>query len=132
MSALADRGDASALPQVLQAAQAGPVADRVAALRVIPRLGNVSCVPVLLTVASEDNAELAVAARESLKALPGEDIDADLVARLAGADTKVRAALIAVVGERRIGAAVPALLKAADDSDGKIRAAAILALGQHD
>ncbi len=129
MQALADRGEASALPAVLQAAKSGPVAVRIAALRVLPRLGNVSCVPTLLDVASEDNADLVQAAKESLQGLPGNDIDADLTARLERADAKVRAALIAVVGERRIAAAVPALLKASQDSDGKIRSAALTALG---
>ena len=129
MQALSDRGDASALPAVLQAVKSGPVAVRIAAIRVLPRLGNVSCVPTLLDVASEDNADLVQAAKESLQGLPGSDIDADLTARLERADAKVRAALIAVVGERRITAAVPALLKASQDSDGKIRSAALTALG---
>ncbi|MHB8973227.1 MAG: HEAT repeat domain-containing protein [Pirellulaceae bacterium] len=129
MLALSDRGDASALPAVLRAAKSGPVAVRIAALRVIPRLGNVSCVPTLLDVASEDNAELVQAAKESLQGLVGDDIDADLATRLERADAKVRLALIAVVGERRIAAAVPALLKAADDADGKVRSAALTALG---
>jgi hypothetical protein len=86
-------------------------------------------VPTLLDAASEDNADLVQAAKESLQGLPGSDIDADLTARLERADAKVRAALIAVVGERRIAAAVPALLKASQDSDGKIRSAALTALG---
>jgi len=129
MLTLSDRGDASALPAVLQAAKSGPLAVRIAALHVIPRLGNVSCVPTLLDVASEDNAELVQAAKESLQGLPGDDIDAELTTRLEHADAKVRVALIAVVGQRRIAAAVPSLLKAADDSDGKIRSAALTALG---
>jgi HEAT repeat protein len=129
MSALADRGDATALPQVLQAAQEGPTAVRIAAVQVLPRLGNVSCVPVLLAVASEGDAVLVAAARESLKTLPGEDVDKDLVERLAAAEAKVRVALIGAVGDRRIAAAVSQLRLAADDSDGKVRAAALLALG---
>ncbi|MHB0959559.1 MAG: HEAT repeat domain-containing protein [Pirellulaceae bacterium] len=129
MVALSDRGDASALPAVLQAAKSGPVAVRIAALRVLPRLGDVSCVPTLLDVAAEDDAELVLAAKESLQGLSGDDIDAELTARLDRADTPAREALIAVVGDRRIGAAVPALLKAAEDSDAKIRSAALTALG---
>lgn len=129
MTALADRGDATALPQVLKAAQEGPLAVRIAAVQVLPRLGNVSCVPVLLAVASESDAGLAAAAREALKSLPGDDIDKDLVERLAGADAKVRLALVGAVGDRRIAAAVSQLRQAADDTDGKVRAAALLALG---
>jgi HEAT repeat protein len=129
MTALADRGDATALPQVMKAAQEGPLAVRIAAVQVLPRLGNVSCVPVLLAVASESDAGLAAAAREALKSLPGDDIDKDLVERLAGADAKVRLALVGAVGDRRIAAAVSQLRQAADDSDAKVRAAALLALG---
>jgi HEAT repeat protein len=129
MTALADRGDATALPQVLKAAQEGPLAVRIAAVQVLPRLGNVSCVPVLLAIASEADPALVAAARESLKSLPGDDIDKDLVDRLTAADAKLRLALVGAVGDRRIAAAVSQLRLAADDSDGKVRAAALLALG---
>ena len=43
--ALADRGDASALPAVLQVAKSGPAAVRIAAIGVVPRLGDVACIP---------------------------------------------------------------------------------------
>ncbi len=109
--------------------RAGPAAVRIAALRVIPRLGNVSCVPTLLDVAAGDDAELVQAAQESLQGLPGDDIDADLAMRLTQAKGKVRLALIATVGQRRIAAAVPALLQAADDAAAPVRAAALTALG---
>lgn len=129
MTALADRGDTTALPQVLQAAQEGPLTVRIAAVQVLSQLGNVTCVPVLLAAAAESDAALAEAARESLKSLPGEDVDQDLVDRLAAADAQARCAVVNAVGDRRIAAAVPQLRLAADDSDGKVRAAALLALG---
>jgi HEAT repeat protein len=127
--ALADRGDVSALPAVLQAAKTGPAALRVAAIGVVPRLGDVSCVQTLLEISAGDEPDLVQAAKDALQALPGENIDADLAKRLAQAEGKVRLALIVIVGERRIAAAVPALLQAVDDADAQVRSAALTALG---
>jgi hypothetical protein len=44
--------------------------------------------------------------------LPGKDADAAVVALTSGSDPKTRIAAIGAVGQRRITAAVPALLKA--------------------
>jgi hypothetical protein len=88
----------------------------------------VSCVPTLLEIAVAGDEELSQKARGALEGLPGEDIDADLGARLGKAEGALRRLLIELVGQRRIGA-VPALLQAADDSDVQIRAAALTALG---
>ena len=62
-------------------------------------------------------------------ALTGKEVDADLVGRLSNAAGALQPILIEVVGQRRIEAALPALRKAADDSDGQVRAAALAALG---
>jgi hypothetical protein len=61
--------------------------------------------------------------------MPGDDVNADLVGRLAQAKDKARLVAIEIVGQRRLAASVPALLKAADDADAAVRAAALLALG---
>lgn len=127
--ALGDRADTSVLPAVRQAAKTGSKDARVAAVSVLARLGDVSCVPELLDVATEDDAELVEAAKAVLAQLPGEQVDADLVGRLAGAEGKKRLVLVELAGQRRIAAATPTLLKAADDSDPAVRRAAIAALG---
>ncbi|MCX7424237.1 MAG: hypothetical protein NTW96_01150 [Planctomycetia bacterium] len=127
--ALADRGDRSVLPAVRKAAKSGPKEVRVEAVGVLEQLGNVSCVPELLDIAAEDDAELADAAKAVLSAMPGDDVNADLVGRLAQAKDKARLVAIEIVGQRRLVASVPALLKAADDADAAVRAAALLALG---
>jgi hypothetical protein len=56
-------------------------------------------------------------------------VDADLVRRLAQAKDADRLALIELVGLRRIDA-LPPLLKAVDDADAQVRAAALVALGE--
>lgn len=127
--ALADRGDAAALPAVLEAAKSGPAATRIAALGVVPRLGDAACIGTLLEIAAADDAEVAQAAREALQALPGDNVDAELVTRLSQAEGKARLALIAAAEQRRIVAAVPALLTAIDDASADVRTAALAALG---
>ncbi len=126
--AMADRGDTEALPAILEAAKDGPDQARIAAMGVLKKLGNASCVPTLLEIAAESNEEVAQAATASLEGLPGDDVNADLAARLAKAQGKARLPLIRLVGLRRIDAA-PALLTAIDDPDPQIRAAALMALG---
>jgi HEAT repeat protein len=126
---LADRGDAAALPAVLQAAKNGPELVRNAAVRVLGRLGDASCVPMLLEAAMDANAPLAQTALAVLTDMPGKQVDDDLSARLGKAEGKARQVLIQLVGRRAIAAAVPALRKAADDPDAQIRLAALAALG---
>ena len=125
---LADRGDTEALPAIMQAAQAGPPRARIAAISVLKRLGNASCVPALLEIAADADAEVAQAAKEALEGLPGDDVNADLAARLAKAQGASRLPLIEAIGLRRIDA-LPPLLAAIDDPDPAIRHAALTALG---
>ncbi len=126
---LADRQDVSALPAVLQMAKGGAIPARIAALGVVKRLGDASCVPALLEIAAEDEANVAQAAKTTLEALPGDDVNRDLTARLNQAEGKTRRVLIELAGLRRLSA-LPALLKAADDPDAATRAAALTALGE--
>jgi HEAT repeat protein len=128
--ALADRGDSAALPTLLQMAKSGSDEVRIMAMRMLMRLGDASHVPVLLEAALDPNQQLARAAVEVLAELPGEQVSDDLAARLPKAEGKTRQTLIQLAGQRSIAAAVPALLKAADDPDAGVRAAALVALGQ--
>jgi len=127
--ALGNRDDDAVLPAVLAAAKTGPADVRIAAVGMLRRVGNASCVPVLLDLAAGDDAELSQAATTALEGLSGGEVDADLAARLRQADGKLREVLIELAGRRRIEAATTALLKAADDPDAQIRAAALTALG---
>jgi len=127
--AIADRSDAAVLPAVLKAAKTGPQKLRVAAVGVLERLGNVSCVPVLLDAAVESDAELAQAAKETLTRLPGKEVDADLLARLPKAAGKTRQVLIELAGQRQIDAALPAVMQSIEDADAGIRGAAVQTIG---
>ncbi len=125
---LADRADVAALPAVLAAAKSGSKDSRIAAIEVVERLGNASCLPALLEIAVESDEGIAEKSREAMEKLPGKEVDGDLAARLQGSKGAAKRVLIQVIGKRRIDA-VPALIAAADDADAQTRAAALTALG---
>ena len=128
LQVLADRGDKTVLPAVLQAALSGPKEVRLAALAVLPRLGDDTLVELLLQLAAGEDAELAEAAKSAVAGLPGERIDADLKSRLASAQDAASPLLIEIVGLRRIDS-TPELIKLAGHSDASVRRAAFAALG---
>jgi len=127
--ALADRGDPKALPAVLAVAKSGASHVRVAAMGALERFGNASCVPVLLETAAEDDADLAQAAKATLARLPGHDVEADLLARLPQAAGKTRQVLIETAGQRRVTAALPAIVRCTEDADAGVRGASVDAIG---
>ncbi len=130
MLAVMDREDRPPVSLLVQAAEDGPKNIRITAIRAMRQQGDASCVPVLLAAAAEADADVAEAASETLEELPGAAVDADLASRLAAAEDDTRLRLIALAGRRGISAAVPELLKAADDADGSVRAAAYQSLGE--
>lgn len=117
------------LPALLKAAGSGPKEIRLAAAQALGKVGDASCLASLVTIATESDPEVAQAAKSALADLPGDDINQQILGKLNGADTKLYASLVEVVGERRI-VAVPALVKALDSSDQAVRRAALKALGQ--
>jgi HEAT repeat protein len=127
--ALMDRQDRPPVSLLVQSVESGSKNVRITAIQAMRQQGDVSCVPVLLATATAADADIASAAAEALEDLPGADVDADLAARLGAAEGKTRRLLIELAGRRGIAASVPALLKAVDDSDAAIRAAAFTALG---
>ena len=127
--ALADRSDAAVRPTVLKAAQVGSKTLRITAIAILIRLGDVSCVPALLAAATEGDVELEQAAMETLVRLPGEAVDADLVARLPQAKGKRREVLIRLAGQRQMGEALPSVVPSVQDADAGIRGAAVETIG---
>ncbi len=130
--AIADRNDSAVLATVYKAAQSSPKNLRITAINILIRLGNISCIPILLEAATEDDAELRQAATETLVRLPGKDIDADLLARLPQAKGNLKQVLITLAGQRyvlsgqrQISEALSAVASSLRDSDAGIRGAAI-------
>lgn len=129
VGALADRRDEAVMPAVLAIAKNGSEGARKAAAAALQRVGNASCVPVLMEMAAGADEELSKAAVEALAGMSGKDVDAVLAERLSQASGAARRVLIELAGRRRVAAASGALIKAADDADGGIRALALAALG---
>ena len=128
IAAMADRSETVVLPAILKVAKSGPKPVRLAALHALGRVGNTTCLPTLLESAVELDAEISQAAKKGLIEIPGESIDKELVARLAKPEGKFYALLVELIGERQIQA-IPALLKALDQSDKAVRTAALVSLG---
>lgn len=126
--ALADRGDAAVLPKLLQVAGQGPQPTRVATLGLLDRFGDLSAVPVLLSAAAENDADLAQTAKATLTRMEGKPVDAALLSRLPEASGRLRQAIIELAAQRRIEAAVPAIVSSAHDADPGVRRAAFSAL----
>lgn len=127
--ALSDRSDSAVLPIVLKAA-ASPSKDmRTTAINSLVRIGNVSCVPVLLETATGQDAQLEQAATEAIIRLPDKAVDVDVVTRLSQAKGKMRRVLIDVAGQRQIGQALPVVVSSLKDRDAGIRGAAVRTIG---
>jgi HEAT repeat protein len=127
--ALADRHDDAVLPAVLEAAKSGSKNLRLVALGILDRLGNLSCVPVLLDAAADADVNVAQAAKVALVRLEGGAVDADLLSRLSRATGKMREVLIELAGQRRIRAALGPIVSYAGDADAGVRRAAVDAIG---
>ena len=127
--ALADRSDSAVLPTVKKAAQSNSKELRITAINILIRLGDVSCVPILLETATEGDVELEQAVMETLVRLPGKDVDADFLARLPQSQGKVRQVLIELAGQRQISEALPTVVSSLHDADVGIRGAAVQTIG---
>ncbi len=137
LTALAARGEKSALPAVLEATKSQEPAVRLAAFEALAELGDASAVPALIAAMTTENpgAEqrgptdpAAALARRSLVWLKDPAADLRIMAALENAKVS-RAELIGVLAERQSKAAVPVFLKAAAgaDEDSRNRAVAALA-----
>jgi len=127
--ALADRGEASVTPQILEIARSSPAQVRIYALRALRKIDEAVSAPILLDAALEDNAAIAQAALGVIDGLQGAAIDGLVAERLPAASGAARKVLIELAGRRHVTEATAALWKAADDADPKVRTAALSALG---
>jgi HEAT repeat protein len=127
--AMADRKDTVVLAAVLKAAEQGPQVVRLSAIDALSRVGDESCLTSLLRIAVDKDLELSAAARNTLAELPGDNVNAQIVALLPKAEGTTYPLLIELVGKRRIEA-IPQLLKALDNSSNVVRTSALVALGE--
>ncbi len=124
IAALGNRGDAAALPVVLNAAKTGDKAARVASFRALAQFRKSDAVPVL--AAAVTDADLGTAAQEALVSLPGREADAAILALFDNSASSSIA--ISLATQRRLSSAMPALMKLAKDA--KQRGPALKAIGE--
>ena len=127
--AMADRPETVVVAAISKAAITGPKPVRLAAIKSLSQVGDASSLNALLETAVDSDEDLALAAKATLADLPGEKVNAEIATLLPKAKGKAYPLLIELVGQRRIEA-TPALIKALENSDGKIRGAALVALGE--
>lgn len=128
--ALADRGDAAAIPAITSLL--GVVRDplvRAAAVESLGGLGGGAEVAVLKKSLSAADPEKS-AARRALTIIRGDEATNQLTAAAKSGEPATRVVLIDVLADRRSRAALPDLLAATTAAEADVRASAVRALGR--
>jgi len=130
VTALAERRDQAAAPEVAKLVASEHEDVRVAAVRALGELGGAGQVDLLVGKLS-DTGETGKAAEVSLARMAGQEVGAKLVAAAeAATEAPVKARTIAVLGERQDASVVLALVKMLDGPDADVVKAAGKALGK--
>ncbi len=128
IGALADRGDPSALPAIVEATGYSNTTVRVTALNALGRFGDTSSVPVLLKCMSDDNSKVRTVAKQTLLMIPTRGADEIILEQMKSAGGRYRGELIRILADRRYEAALPVLLSEARCSDADVSREALRAL----
>ena len=121
---LGQRGDKAALPLLLEMANNGEKDVRLEAIQSVGEIGDASAVPVLVVLMQDKNDAIGRAATTVVANLPGPEVDAAIVKILESPVPALRLKMIEMAGQRRVGSAMPALLRTMSDRDVSIRTAA--------
>ncbi|MEA3367289.1 MAG: HEAT repeat domain-containing protein [Planctomycetota bacterium] len=124
---LTERADTAAAPAVTRLAEKGDEAVRVAAIQALAVLGDAGSVPVLAKAVAAGG-PVRDAAVATLNRIRGEGVGEAIARLLGSSDAAVRAGIVEVLATRADKSMVPAMLKAARDKDGDVRASAIKGL----
>jgi HEAT repeat protein len=130
ISALGDLGDPAVLPVIIKSATNDNADVRLAAIKTIGEIGDVSCVKLLcdIVVASKD-ASQQQAAVNSLHGLKGDKVNATIVACMKTAPAEAKPKLIEALITRKATDAIGDLVAQAKGPDARVRVAALRALG---
>ncbi|MBL9136497.1 MAG: DUF1080 domain-containing protein [Verrucomicrobiales bacterium] len=130
LQALGFRGDPNAASALVNLAQKGSAHRRITAIQSLVQLRHASSIPVLAALVQDSEPAVAAAAWAGLSGSPGQEADAAVMALMNGSDPKTRIAAIGAVGQRRITAALPALIRSAADADAQVGGASFKVLGE--
>ncbi len=117
IDALGARGDAAARPAILKMRDSKNETVRIAAAGALSALASPDDIPVLAKQAATGSDAEKTAARNTLRTLKGDKMDAAMIAALKPADAKVKVELIMALIDRHVTTAVPEIVKNATDSD---------------
>jgi HEAT repeat protein len=121
---LGQRGDKAALPLLLEMANNGEKDVRLEAIQSVGEIGDASAVPVLVVLMQDKNDAIGRAATTVVANLPGPEVDAAIVKILESPVPALRLKMIEIAGHRRVGRAMPVLLRTMSDKDMAVRTAA--------
>lgn len=130
LSAIRAKQDLTARTPVLALAEKSAPATRLAAVETLGVIGSAADIPLLARAAVAEDKALRPVARRALAALPGEAVNASLVAAVATAEPPLRAEFIRALGARNVKEAAAVASKYVQDKDPLVRQAAIAALGE--
>lgn len=130
INALADRGDAAALPAVSSGLNSASPAVQYAAIEALGRIGNETSVSLLLSGLASADEEIAKRSRHSLARIPDAGVNGALIQAYERGEEGIRSALAPVLAERQASDALPALYAVAAHQSGEARSTAIKAIGQ--
>lgn len=130
IAALADRGDPAAMPAITKACSSESADVRLAAIRALGKVGDVTCVDLLCKAVADGKGAESQAAADSLRLLRGDGVDAALMRAVKAAEPAPRAVLIEVLSDRKADGVTPILMAAAGDTDAGVQVAALKALGR--
>ena len=125
---IGSRGDTTALPAVLNAAESDLAAIRVAAIDVLGTLGDESTITTLLKAAASTDDSLRQAALQSLADLKGPGVNRLLIEKFSTSDERELTVLVDTAGRRGIADAMPKLLEFMTSKVNDLRNASIEAL----
>ncbi len=125
LAALSKRADISAMPYVKKAAQSDNVSVRVAALEALKNTGDGSAVEFLAVRAAETTGQEQRAARESLYAIPGQDVNSTIIDLVPETPQRVKAELLTAIGQRYMDNGIELLLKNAASDEAEIASASM-------
>ena len=130
LTALAQRGDRSAVPVIVKSAKDEALEVRIAALDSLAVIGEPTAIGMLAGTAASTSAEEAerAAARSALDRMRGTSVDTAIVVGIETAPTPIKIEMIRSAGERGIEESAGVVLRSVSDPDRAVRREAFRAL----
>jgi len=128
IDALGERGDPVARPMILTMLTSKTEAIRDVAARALAGVASHADIPVLAKMAATGTDLERMAARRSLRLLPGHDMNVAMSVALKPADPNTKIELIGALVDRKVIESMPEVLKSVQDSNLAVRLAVLNAL----